>query len=260
MPYRLLADPGKTIDYAGVSLTGRQREVNEDAWGVLESANLFVVADGCGGVSSGRVAADMAVTTFRQLSSLQTSYAGTLPSGMDPLAAAACEANAKIFRAATGTERGMGCAVAALRFDPPWVVTVAIGDCRIYRYRYTENHGQKLMRMTTEHELWTWMLKFGAPLDDVLRARTDHGNVIMRALGTCAEMDVEVEYSRHLAGDLYLLCTDGLTRQLPDQDICAMVSDEDCPLDLRCTHLAEAADARVGADNVTALLLRGPSI
>jgi serine/threonine protein phosphatase PrpC len=265
MPYRLLAHRENAVECAGASIVGQSREVNEDAWGVVEAADAYLVADGCGGLSSGRVAADLAVQAFAQsLSGQAGQRRAGLPRHMDPLAVAVCEANARVFEAAQGAERGMGSAFAAIRLDPPWMVSVVIGDCRIYRYRLgygptysgADARGGLLARLTTDHDLAFEMFKGGASLDEIRSLREAHPNVITRALGMRADLDVDVQYTRLAANDVYLLCSDGLTRQLPDADIRAIISDDRWPLAERCERLVQAADQRLGQDNVTALLVR----
>jgi protein phosphatase len=85
---------------------------------------------------------------------------------------------------------------------------------------------------------------------------TSHPNVITRALGTADRIDIDVQYSQVNVGDLYLLCTDGLTRQLPDGEVRTIISDDTHSLAERCERLVRTADDRVGHDNVTALLVR----
>jgi protein phosphatase len=260
MPYRMRAFPDRLVDYAGSSTVGRSRDVNEDAWGALESESIFVVADGVGAGGTGREAADIAVGAFRRtLGERRDGF----PATMDPFAVSALDANAQILRAAVGSQQGMGCAVAALRFEPPWVIVLALGDCRVYRYRRglvqsyqtADAKGGVLARMTTDDDLWLQMLRNGSTFTQAENSRRNHPNVITRVLGMGSELDVDVRYAPIVPGDLYLLCTDGLTRQLDDDGIRAIVGDLGCPLADRCEQLVRAADAAQGADNVTAVIV-----
>ncbi len=266
MPYRM---PGArtVIDYAGASVTGRHREINEDAWGAIESASVFIVADGGGGDSSGRLAADLAVTSFRRVfSGREAGHAAHVnaPPHSEPLALAVLDANARIATAAVGDSVGMGCALIGLRLAPPWLVAVSAGDCRLYRYRRgydpttyssADEKGGELRRLTVDDVLAIEMWKTGATLDEAAEIERAHPNVVTRIVGVRPDLEVTVSYFPLATDDLYLLCTDGVTRQLDDRTIREIVSDEEQALADRCDALVQAADERVGADNVTAVLL-----
>ncbi len=250
------------MKHAGVSITGRLREVNEDAWGVARAANLFAVADGCGGAGPGLNAAEIAIQCV--LRAPQTAGAEASRSPMDPLAKAILDANSQILSAAVGPKRGMGSAIAALRLDEGWASVVSIGDCRVYRYRrgYSSSlpgvdaRGGRLSAMTIDDELWLAMIRDGATTEEALDALKNHPNVIVVALGTSPRIPVEVQYEEVVEGDLFLLCTDGLTRQLDHRNIREVIADGSASLARRCEELAKQADARHGADNVTVVLVQ----
>ena len=209
------------VPHAGASIVGRCRELNEDAWAAFPNLGVFVVADGCGARLSGRPSAHIALQTIeRQL------LDGLHPN-VEPLASAIDEANTQVRLAAVGEHRGDGATVAALRLAPPWVVTASVGDCRIYRYRRgyhasdarADTRGGVLTRITTDDSLWVHMLKAGASFDSVKDAYESHRNVVMQALGVSERIDLHVQYTKLQSGDLYLLCSDGVTAQLVDNDI-----------------------------------------
>jgi protein phosphatase len=266
MPYRM---PGTrtVIDYAGASVTGRHREINEDAWGAVESASVFIVADGGGGESSGRMAADLAVTTFRRYFSGRDAGMSTAPGAppqADPLAMAVLEANQRILTSAVGDSVGMGCALIGLRLAPPWLIAVSAGDCRLYRYRRgydpttyasADASGGELRRLSVDDVLALEMWRTGASLDDAAQIEREHPNVVTRIVGIRPDLEVSVSYYPLLANDLYLLCSDGITRQLDDYTVREIISNDEEALADRCDQLVQAADERVGADNVTAVLL-----
>jgi protein phosphatase len=223
--------PAVMIDYGGVSVVGRGRDTNEDAWTALESVSLFVVADGHGAdTTSGRIAADIAVKSFRQSCAV-----GGGPRLVEPFAAAALDANEKIRR-----HPGIGATLAGLRIEPPWTVVAAIGDCRAYRYRRgygADAHGVDLCggileRLTVEHPFWR------------------------RGLGATRYPDIDVTYAPLRSGDLYLLTTDGVTRELDDSMIQTIVGDEQRSLASRCDDLVDAANAKLVADDITAVLVQ----
>jgi serine/threonine protein phosphatase PrpC len=260
MPYRSAPGRAAVVDFAGATITGRNREVNEDAWAAVPGAGVFLVADGCGGLSSGRAAADIALSTIERVFSTGSPTAW----GLEPLSMAIDEANRRVSEAAVGKQRGMGAALAALRVAPPWVVTSIVGDCRVYRYRVgsvaaheaIDARGGVLTRLTTEDALWVSMLRSDTPIEKVVEAYKDHPNVITKALGTNPRIDVRVEYARLEPGDLYLVCSDGVTSQLEDREIRACISPDAVPLPTRCERLLQASDERVGHDNATAVLVQ----
>jgi PPM family protein phosphatase len=266
MPYRM---PGArtVIDYAGASVTGRHREINEDAWGAIESASVFIVADGGGGEASGRLAADLAVTSFRRFFSGReagVSAHGVSPPQSEPLATAVLEANARIATAAVGDSEGMSCALIGLRLAPPWLVAVSAGDCRLYRYRRgydpatyasADESGGELRRLTIDDTLSLEMWKSGATFEQCAEIENSHPGVITRVVGLRPDLEVTVNYFPLVSNDLYLLCTDGVTRQLDDYTIREIISNDEEALADRCDLLVQAADERVGSDNVTAVLL-----
>jgi protein phosphatase len=225
------------IRSAAASIAGHHRAINEDAWGTDEHARVFVVADGCGGASS--AAADIVVETL---------LAPVPSQRMDPLAAAVELANQRILHAAVGDKNAMACAAAAVRFDLPSIAITHVGDCRVYRLR----KGQ-LKQLTLDHDLKLEVLRDARSYAQV--NLDDHATVITRALGTTPSIDIDVQYRHTQPGDLYLLCSDGLWRQLSDVAIESTISTEHSLAD-RCQALVSAADGASGYDNVTVVLVQ----
>jgi serine/threonine protein phosphatase PrpC len=269
MPYRM---PGTrtVVDYAGASVTGRHREINEDAWGVVESASVFVVADGGGGDASGRLAADLAVTSFRRYFSSRDTHntsdapQGNPPPNSDALVAAVLDANVRIATAAVGDSEGMSCALVGARIVPPWLVTVKMGDCRLYRYRRgydpstypsADAMGGELRRLTVDDVLALEMWKAGSSFDHCAEIERVHPHVLTRIVGLRPDIEVSVDYFPMATNDLYLLCSDGVTRQLDDQTIRDIIADDAEALADRCDRLVQMADENGGVDNVTAVLI-----
>jgi protein phosphatase len=249
------------LTYAAASIIGRCRKHNEDAWGASEAARVFVVADGCGGRGPGRPAADAVVSTLlRYFSDGPTAPSSHLPTRMEPLAAALQLANDRIVELAVGPNQGMGAACAAMRIEGQWVGTAHVGDCRIYRYhrghsefvKGVDPHGGLLTAVTADHSLLLEYLKNGSTFAEAAEVSERHATVITRALGY-GMVNLDVQYLRAEPGDLYLLCTDGVTRQLSNTEIREIISGEGA-LAARCEKLLHAADAKRGADNVTAIL------
>ena len=228
MVYRSAAPPAE-YEYAGASITGRSRGTNEDAWAALPALGVFLVADGCGGPGAGRVAADVTLASFAR---------AVACGDADPLLTAIREAHEALILAA---DRGMGATLTALRFAAPWVATASVGDCRVYRLRpsgSTRRGGGPMSALTL--------------LTDI----TSRVGSEARTLGDGPAPVVRVRNTALLPGDLYLLCSDGLTNQLELDAIGAIVSEERLSLAGRCEQLVRAADEGVGEDNVTAVLVR----
>ncbi|MDP3215886.1 MAG: SpoIIE family protein phosphatase [Deltaproteobacteria bacterium] len=228
MVYRSAALPAK-YQYAGASITGRSRGTNEDAWAALPALGVFLVTDGCGGPDAGRVAADVTLASVAR---------AVACGNADPLATAIREAHEALILA---VDRGMGATVATLQLAAPWVVTASVGDCRVYRLRPNGSTG----RSDGPKSALT-----------LLTDATSQPGIEAQMLGDGSAPVVGVRRTALHPGDLYLLCSDGLTNQLDPGAIGAIVSEERLSLAGRCEQLLRAADEGVGEDNVTVLLVR----
>jgi serine/threonine protein phosphatase PrpC len=233
--------------------------VNEDAFGASDDGMLFVVADGCGGRSSGRRASDLAVQCI--LASEHDPNHQSVAVA-DPLAARVLEANDIVFRAARQDPAlvGMGCALVALRLGKGHVAIVHVGDCRVGRLgipfvqRADGNDHPELRWLTLDHVLWVEALLAGRPLAEVEEFRSVHGSVIMRAVGVAESLDVEVLYRAVQPGDLFLLCTDGFSAHVPHETITGILRSR-AGLAERCGALLDAAETAGGYDNATVILV-----
>jgi protein phosphatase len=223
--------------------TGRQRRANEDA--LLARAPLFVVADGMGGAQAGEVASRLAVESFRR----------GLPNGDgDPerdLNERIQEANARIYELSRSNaeQAGMGTTLTALYVGEDDVSLAHVGDSRAYCLR----DGQ-LMRLTDDHSLVDELIRQGR-LTPAEAQDHPQRSVITRALGP--EPTVEVDtYTHHArAGDLYLICSDGLTTMVPEDQVAQILSDHEALRDAG-EELLRAANEAGGRDNITVVLVR----
>ena len=227
--------------YSGTD-TGRQRRANEDS--LMVRSPLFVVADGMGGAQAGEVASHLAAETFR---------AG-LPDGAEPeaaLATLAQEANARIHELshANAEQAGMGTTLTAVYVGELEVAIAHVGDSRAYCLR-----GGELLRLTDDHSLVDELLRQGR-LTPEEAVEHPQRSVITRALGIEGFVDVDTRSFRGMAGDVYLLCSDGLTTMVSEQQIADVL--------VRAGSLREAGEALIGAaneaggrDNITVVLLR----
>jgi serine/threonine protein phosphatase PrpC len=221
-----------------------------------DDATLFVVADGCGGRSSGRRASDLAVKCI--LASEHDQGAAVA----DPLAARVLEANGLVFRVARQDSAlvGMGCALAALRLGKRHVAIVHVGDCRVGRLgnpfvRRAEGENlPELCWLTLDHVLWVEALLAGRPPAEVEEHRSVNASVITRAVGVTDSLDVEVQYRAVQPADLFLLCTDGLSAHVPHETITGILRSPSSLVE-RCGALLEAAEIKGGYDNATVILV-----
>ncbi len=234
---------------AAVSDRGRKRPSNEDAFGFSVEDGVFVVCDGMGGAAAGEIASSVAVDEFLHL------LAGCGQNGLVSMPSAAEEAilaaNEAVFSRAQKNERlsGMGTTLVALTVHESHVWVLNIGDSRCYRLR-----GGSLELLTLDHSLVEEQVRLGR-MTPSEASRSPYRNVITRALGTQSRVTPDVFGHEAEPGDLFLLCSDGLTRELPDEMIAAMLG-ADAPLDELCGRLVQAAKKAGGHDNITCLLVR----
>src|SRR5215218_3523156 len=221
---------------------GRQRQGNEDNYYVR--APLFVVADGMGGAQAGEVASELAVRQFE---------AG-LPDGSAPgdaLAELIRTANAEIHNQAREDPdlAGMGTTVTAAYVDGDTVVVAHVGDSRCYLLRDGD-----LIRLTRDHSLVGELVARGKLTEAQAEAHPQR-SVITRALGANAEVEVDVEIFPARDGDLFLLCSDGLTGMVHEPQLKPLLQ-QDGSLEQMGRSLIAAANEAGGRDNITVILFR----
>jgi protein phosphatase len=225
-----------------VSDTGRQRRANEDS--LLARAPLFVVADGMGGAQAGEVASKIAVDHFDP-------GVGETSRPELALAGLARAANARIHELshATPEQAGMGTTLTAIYVGEQDVAIAHVGDSRAYCLRDGE-----LVRLTDDHSLVDELMRQGR-LTPEEAVEHPQRSVITRALGPEDTVEVDTRSFRARGGDVYLLCSDGLTTMLAEQEISELVRSEPTLRDAG-EALVAAANAAGGRDNITVILLR----
>ena len=227
---------------AGVTDTGRRRRRNEDAF-VCEPP-LFAIADGMGGAQAGELASRLAAAAIEE--------AGAEAGDAEAVAGAVRAANARIFeRSLTDPAvAGMGTtATVALVDEHAGTLTLAhVGDSRGYRYREGV-----LEQLTTDHSLVAELVRTGR-LTEAEAAVHPHRSVITRALGTEAEVEVDTRTLELAPGDLVLLCSDGLSAMVRDDEIARLLADSDLDPYQAAETLVRAANAAGGEDNVTVVV------
>lgn len=242
---------------AGLTDVGKIREKNEDSFLVNDELGLYVVADGMGGHIAGDVASRMAVEEVE--SCIRARFEKVAPDARTPdtyleaLRDAFQLANRAIY---SYSRRGpfpviLGTtAVAALTVGDQLYIA-HVGDSRLYLYRRAQGK-----RLTKDHSQVQELIDFGHLTEDEAENHA-LSNVITRSLG--GEPHVEVDLSRHTleAGDVVLLCTDGLRRVLSETEIESVVMDESRSATDICKTLVDRTLAGGAPDNVTVILLRG---
>jgi protein phosphatase len=249
------------ITYQAVTDVGRKRKGNEDSHFVNPEQNLFVVADGMGGHAAGEVASKIAVEAINEFVCLTGGDKDiTWPFGLDDslsydgnrLKTAVRYANRKVLEATREkTEyEGMATTVAAVLLDGSTANLAHVGDSRIYRVR-----GSELVQLTADHSWINEQIQSGLISADQARTHPLR-NVVTRALGGKADCQVEMQAHEMRPGDILLLCSDGLTTMIPDDEIVRLVQEANGNVAEAARALVAAANERGGEDNITVLLIR----
>jgi PPM family protein phosphatase len=236
------------FEAAGASDQGRTRKTNEDAYGLslrnAEGACDFVVCDGMGGAAAGEIASRLAVEAMMRA----MSHAALTP---ETFQLAVDAANESVRRSAERdpTKAGMGTTLVALatRGNRAWVAHV--GDSRCYRAR-----DGKLERLTLDHSLVDEQVRLGQ-LTPAQAETSPMRNVITRAVGTQDEVAADLIDFPVEPGDLFLLASDGLMREVDDQQIGGILHLSG-DLEKMCARLIAAANEAGGRDNITCVLAR----
>ncbi len=246
----------------GLTDVGLQREHNEDSFVVLKEYDLYVVADGMGGHRAGDVASKLATETISEFFRSTAQDDVTWPFHFDAnlseeenrLLTGIRVANRQIFERSTRSRdlHGMGTTVVGAMFSPRKgrMYIGHVGDSRCYRIR-----GGQIQLLTRDHSLFNDYLLAMPDLTEEQRRELPK-NVITRALGMQDQVAVDLQHDESQAGDVYVLCSDGLSGMVTDEEILAIVqgahtsSMQDAP-----KKLIERANERGGEDNVTAVVI-----
>jgi len=227
--------------YTGTD-TGRQRRANEDA--LLARAPLFVVADGMGGAQAGEVASQIAVEAFQP----GISGSGEPERELAELARAANERIHELSHS-NAEQAGMGTTLTAVYVGEQEVAIAHVGDSRAYCLR-----DGKLLRLTDDHTLVDELMRQGR-LTPEEAVEHPQRSVITRALGPEGAVDIDTRSFRARADDVYLLCSDGLTTMISEEQILTALLTHPRLHDAGESLIRAANDAG-GRDNVTVVLLR----
>ncbi len=223
---------------------GVQRTQNEDAMYFDDFLGVYIVCDGMGGHASGQVASDLAIRTI--VHSLKTNDPAPAP-GQDPLVAAMKAANVAVFQRAQidPSCHGMGTTAVGFRVDGPTLHIGHCGDSRGYLLRQGQFHP-----LTRDHSLRN-LYQDRPDLIGQLGPATS--NVIIRAVGLDAAVEIEHNTLPMEHGDVYLLCCDGLSDLVDDWMVREIMTAGD-PLEVTAENLVRAANNNGGSDNITVVL------
>ncbi len=246
--------------FAGGSDVGRERAHNEDAILVDPERKLVVLADGMGGYQAGEVASQLAVDVVREESadlSISDSELGRIDPdtgmsvAMRQLRSAIEKANNRICSVARGKEElnGMGTTIVAARFYDGRVGIAHVGDSRCYRFR-----DHSLEQLTRDHSYVQDQLEKGLISEEDAK-NSPQKNLITRALGIDAIAEADVQEFRTRPGDIYLLCSDGLSDLVNPEALLTHLSTERPPGDY-AKRLIDAANANGGRDNISVIIVR----
>lgn len=230
---------------AGLSDVGRERDHNEDSYAVEDALGLFIVADGMGGHQAGEVASALAIATVVEY----VQKHGEEDDRLQVLAEATRMANARVIEegARNRKRKGMGSTLVAMIKDKESLGIAHVGDSRCYRFR-----DGRLERMTRDHSL----IEELAGDDPVAHAALGgYSNVITRAIGTAPDTEPDTRREKLVPGDLFLLCSDGLSGVVKDPEISRVLSGDRELLE-QCRELVRLANEGGGPDNISTVLVR----
>jgi len=244
--------------FVGQTDTGRVREHNEDTIATDPDVGLLVLADGMGGYNAGEVASGIAVKTItnlvregllrEDLASIDRSTGLTRPSIV--LRDAITRANKIIYQTARSQAEceGMGTTVVAALFYDNRISIAHVGDSRLYRQR-----GSQIAQVTMDHSLLQELVDRGFYSPEEAQ-RAANKNYVTRALGVEPQVEVEVQEHPVDKGDIFILCSDGLSDMVEDEDIRLTISTFGANLDTVAKQLIQLANENGGRDNVSVVL------
>ncbi len=249
------------VTCAGETNVGRKRSHNEDNLLVLPENRLFVVADGMGGHACGEVASQMVVETMRDYFSRAYGDPDATWPGREERGRSTAEnmlnagirwCNYTIWEKGHADQRfkNMGTTVVAIHFDDEAANIAHVGDSRCYRYRSGD-----LKQVTEDHSLLNDYKKM-AVLTPEEEANFPHKNIIVRACGLKDNVLVDIAREIPQRGDIYILCSDGLSGEVPDNQIRQIMQESNADLTKMVSRLIQTACDNGGKDNVTCIAMR----
>ena len=251
------------FEFASATDAGLVRAQNEDALATSPSHGLAILADGMGGYNAGEVASRMAVEVIRreveaklaQLPAAGTALFNRREKRLQQILAEAIQlANTAIFAAAQAEQQyaGMGTTLVVALFQGDKLSIAHVGDSRAYRMR-----GSTLVQLTRDHSFLQEQIDAGILTLEQARI-SQNRNLVTRAVGVGSALDVELHDHALQPGDLYLLCSDGLTDMIGNEEIREVLSMREHSLATLCDMLVQRANCAGGRDNISVILVHVP--
>jgi len=244
------------FEYSALTDVGRVRANNEDAVAVDPAHGIVVLADGMGGYNAGEVASALAVEQIGGQLAQWLEQAGPDTTTRDVRRAMEIcvdNANRAIFEASNTNAAcaGMGSTLVMAAAHGATLVIGHVGDSRAYRWR-----GGELVQLTRDHSLLQEQIDAGLITHEEAAA-SSYRSLVTRALGVEDTVLLDVQEASAEPGDVFLLCSDGLSEMVPDADLAAVLGNGE-PLDALCRRLVDMANEGGGRDNVSVALIRVP--
>lgn len=218
---------------------GKVREKNEDSMGARGS--LFIVADGMGGHNAGEIASALVVEHVLGMDVDAESFEDALQDAVD-------RANAALLETARENSdcSGMGTTLAVLKLMDNRAYIAHVGDSRVYHWR-----DGVLQRMTRDHSLVEELIQNGGITSEQARNHPQR-HILTRALGSSESPEVAFAQIAYVPGDRFLICSDGLTGVISDEELAKILGSID-DLQALAEHLVDLANERGGPDNITVI-------
>lgn len=239
----------------GATDIGLVRQNNEDVWAQLPKLKFFILADGMGGHQAGEVAANETVKALCKIFKKQLNLPETSEVSMQDMISLLKRAiifvNTHIYKMGRSEPelKGMGTTLCCQLFQDEHLIYAHVGDSRIYRFR-----DDKLEQLTKDHSLVSDLVDHGQ-MSDTQATRSSFKNIITKAIGTEPRVDPSVSCTPLIAGDLFLMCSDGLSDVVEAAEIERILS-ETQDVHTAAEHLIAIANMRGGRDNITVVLTR----
>ena len=248
------------LEIVNASDVGRRRPHNEDSTLSDVKNGLAILADGMGGYKAGEVASAIAVkatydeicTGLKHLKPGKTDKETGLKYESLLLKEAITHANSGIYNTAQGDEQcqGMGTTIVVCLFYDNYLTVGHVGDSRVYRKR-----AENFQQITKDHSLIQELIDRGLYTPEEAYQKTPR-NLVTRALGIDAKVDVDILEEQPKTGDIYLLCSDGLNDMVNDEEIHLTLSKYSANLAHSAEELIRLANAKGGKDNISVILIR----
>lgn len=251
-----------TVEAAGLTHTGKKRKSNEDCFFIDDDLSLYVVADGMGGHAAGEVASGLAVETIHNyMKSLAAKEASEETAAKDDQLYRQSEqllsgirlANKSVLLASQSkvSYAGMGTTISAVWFSEKALIAANVGDSPVFHIR---DHNIQLISV-----LHTFAAELVADNPDMTEVDRSFHHILTQAVGVRQKIEPDIIQQPCVAGDVIVICSDGLTDMITTEEICDIVTDHDNPEDA-CQQLVDRANEEGGEDNITVIVVKVTSV